>query len=211
MSTALDPAPTTTSDTARTVSLPLLDSLRIASPCPASWDQMVGDDITRHCAQCDLDVHNISAMSRADAEAFLQTRKNASRTCVRFFRRTDGTILTQDCPVGLALWRRRVAAGVSRVAAAVLFVFTGGMMLSGNRTPWLPERLRAMEPFKTVSAWLNPIAAPLPTPPVTMGVWIAGDIAPPPPPAPNPQPPANGGAQKKSSKTTAHAPRKANK
>ncbi|MDX2118013.1 MAG: hypothetical protein SFY96_07520 [Planctomycetota bacterium] len=210
MSTALDAGPqsATTADAPRTVSLPLLDSLRIASPCPASWVQMVGDDITRHCAQCDLDVHNISAMSREDAEAFLQARKNASRTCVRFFRRADGTILTQDCPVGLALWRRRAAAGVSRVAAAMLFVFTGGMMLSANRTPWLPERLRAMEPFKTVSAWLNPIAAP--APPITSGSWIAG-LAIAPPPAPNPQPPANGGVQKKSSKTTAHASRKANK
>jgi|GEM_PF-4363670 len=148
-------------------------------------------------------------MSREDAEAFLQARKGASRTCIRFFRRTDGTILSQDCPVGIALWRRRVAAGVSRVAAAVLFVFTGGLMLSGNRTPWLPDRLRAMEPFKTVSTWLNPIAAP--TPRVMMGQWIAGAIAPLPPPAPNPPPPANAAPKKNSPKTTDHAPRKAHK
>src|SRR5262249_17689587 len=38
------------------------------------------------------------------------------RLCIRFYRRADGTILTQNCPRGLSVLIRRI----SRIAAAVL-------------------------------------------------------------------------------------------
>src|SRR5262245_10585878 len=51
---------------------PFLDTLKVASPCPASWDEMVGDERTRFCGKCQKNVHNVSEMTRAEAETFLQ-------------------------------------------------------------------------------------------------------------------------------------------
>lgn len=175
-----------------TVPLPLLPQIRIASPCSARWEDMTGDSPTRHCAQCDLDVHNLSAMTADEAEAFLRARAGAGRVCARFYRRTDGTILTRDCPVGLALWRRRAAGAVTRIAAAGLFLATGGWMLSPARRDAAAERLRALQPFRAVCDWINPAAPP----PVTRVLTpVMGDIcipapAPTPTPAPAPAPSA---------------------
>lgn len=82
-----------------------LEQIRIASPCKASWDAMAGDDKTRHCGQCDKDVHDLSAMTRAEAEALVNGGQ-AGRMCVKMWVRQDGTVLTADCPVGLARVRR---------------------------------------------------------------------------------------------------------
>jgi hypothetical protein len=102
--------------------LPTLDDVRVAAACNVSWDAMVGDDRVRHCNQCGKNVYQLSAMTRAEAEALVQDRMD-DMPCVRFYRRADGTMLTQDCPVGVGRRRRRrlVIAGVV-TAAAVLVV-----------------------------------------------------------------------------------------
>src|SRR6516165_4128226 len=92
----------------------LLDNIRVASPCPASWEKMSGDDRVRHCQEGKLNVYNLSDMTRAEAEQLITSREG--RLCVRFFRRADGTILTRDCPRGL----RALSERVSRIAGAVL-------------------------------------------------------------------------------------------
>ena len=35
-----------------------LQDIRIASPCPADWDKMVGDERVRHCSECNFNVYN---------------------------------------------------------------------------------------------------------------------------------------------------------
>jgi len=94
--------------------LVVLDNIHVAAPCPADWMKMSGNDRVRHCCECNLNVYNISEMTRAQAEELIRTHEG--RLCVRFYRRADGTILTKDCPCGLQVLIRRV----SRVAAAVL-------------------------------------------------------------------------------------------
>ncbi len=76
-----------------------LENIRIASPCTASWEKMAGDERARHCAECHLNVYNISAMTRREAEQLITSHEG--RLCLRFYRRNDGTVLTQDCPRGL--------------------------------------------------------------------------------------------------------------
>ncbi|MFO0590096.1 MAG: hypothetical protein U0441_21320 [Polyangiaceae bacterium] len=104
---------------------PLLDSLKIASPCHESWDAMVGDDRTRFCGKCQTNVHNISEMPRAEAEAFLQSV--AGPVCIRMYKRTDGTVLTADCPVGVRkkrvkrLFLATIGTGLAAAAGAVAF------------------------------------------------------------------------------------------
>jgi hypothetical protein len=97
----------------------LLDRVRVASPCSAKWDEMVGDERERFCLSCDKQVFNISAMSRPDAEAFLAARV-AEKTCIRFFRRADGTILTEDCPTGVRKKRLRVIGAVAVGGGALM-------------------------------------------------------------------------------------------
>jgi hypothetical protein len=101
--------------------LPVLDNLRVASPCSARWDNLVGDDRVRSCADCQKNVYNLSELTREDAEALIREREG--RLCVRYFQRADGTVLFKDCPVGVRRRRyRKVAAfGVAASVAAAAF------------------------------------------------------------------------------------------
>jgi hypothetical protein len=101
----------------------LLDQIQIASPCSADWNAMQGDERRRFCEQCKLHVHNLSAMTRDEAEALLLSAASG-RVCTRFFRRADGTVLTRDCPVGVRARLRRTWARACALASA-LFVFAG--------------------------------------------------------------------------------------
>lgn len=96
-----------------------LDNLRIASPCPVGWEQMTGDERIRLCRLCDLHVYNIAEMSRKEA-ASLIANSEGGRICARLFRRTDGTIITRDCPVGLRAIKRRVSKTATAVFATVM-------------------------------------------------------------------------------------------
>jgi len=102
-----------------------LDSLKIAAPCPADWDQMFSfeDKRVRFCSQCNLNVYNLSDMSRQEAEALIT--KTEGRLCVRFYRRADGSVLTQNCPVGLTKIKRRVAWAAQVVVGMALGVVSG--------------------------------------------------------------------------------------
>src|SRR5688572_29745486 len=106
----------------------VLENIRIASPCNADWDEMTGSDSVRFCGQCEKNVYKLSAMTRAEAEA-LVTAKD-SKMCVRLYQRTDGTVLTQDCPVGVRRLRIRsrlwaTVTGATATAALMLGVVSG--------------------------------------------------------------------------------------
>lgn len=94
-----------------------LESLRVASPCSASWDDMPGDDAVRYCGVCQLNVYNLSGMTRAEAETLING--SGGRLCVQLFRRADGTIMTADCPTGLRTIRRRLAQFAAALVALV--------------------------------------------------------------------------------------------
>ncbi|HEX4450623.1 MAG TPA: hypothetical protein VH143_07125 [Kofleriaceae bacterium] len=98
-------------------SLPMLDNLRVATPCRANWDRMLGDDRVRHCNDCNKNVFNLSAMTRDQAEALI-VAKNGD-LCARYYQRADGTILLSDCTVGVSQRnkRRLVAAGALALLA----------------------------------------------------------------------------------------------
>jgi hypothetical protein len=97
--------------------LPVLPNIRIAAPCPASWDAMVGDRRVRACTHCKQNVFNLSAMARADAEELI--REKQGNLCAQYYQRADGTILLADCEVGIAerRTRRRFTAGAAVLLA----------------------------------------------------------------------------------------------
>jgi hypothetical protein len=100
----------------------ILDNIAIATPCSASWDGMKGDDRVRDCSQCRLSVYNLSAMSKHEAETLI--RERAGNVCVRLYRRFDGTVITDDCPLALRKLRDSLnyAAGI---LATLLSFFLG--------------------------------------------------------------------------------------
>src|SRR3954452_3568783 len=89
----------TTEEAARRTAPAVLDDIRIASPCPARWEDMVGDRRSRHCQECDRSVYDLSEMTAAQALDLIRERNG--RLCVRLYRRADGRVMTADCPVGV--------------------------------------------------------------------------------------------------------------
>lgn len=97
-----------------------IDRLRVATPCPISWEQMTGNDRVRFCDQCQLNVYNISELTRLEAETLIASTEG--RICARLFRRADGSVLTKDCPVGLRALRMRVSKRAAAVFAALVSI-----------------------------------------------------------------------------------------
>ncbi len=101
-----------------------LDNIKVASPCSQDWDAMIGTERKRYCRECKLNVYNLSGMTRAEAENLLLNSEG--RLCVRFYRRADGSVLTQDCPVGWRAIKRRVSK-MAAAFASLVFGLVGGL------------------------------------------------------------------------------------
>lgn len=104
--------------------LPVLDQIRVASPCTADWNRMTGDNRTRHCGECQKNVYNLSGMTREEAEALIIERNGD--LCVRYYQRHDGTILLADCTIGAQHKRRQ-----RRIAAGAAALVAGGLAAAG--------------------------------------------------------------------------------
>ena len=130
----------------------LLNSIHIASPCEAPWEEMKGDERVRFCAQCKLNVYNISEMTTEEAEKLVREGEGGG-LCLRLYRRADGMVLTRDCPVGLFAVRRRlamVAAGLAGIAVLIPNAL-------GIDTPAQLSKLKDVQPFKSIlSVFLRP-------------------------------------------------------
>jgi hypothetical protein len=114
-----------------------LDHVTVAAPCNVGWDNMVGNERVRFCGQCSLNVYNLSAMSKGDAERLVS--QTEGRLCVRYYRRADGTILTKNCPVGLRALKRRLSRIASASISAALSFFAGILAATGLRErPLIP-------------------------------------------------------------------------
>ncbi|MFT5524681.1 MAG: hypothetical protein ACI9G1_004324 [Pirellulaceae bacterium] len=128
-----------------------LGQIRVASPCSALWEKMAGDERSRFCEQCDKSVFNISGMPQHEAEDFLNAV--TASVCVRLYRRADGTIITNDCPVGLRAVRLKIAQFVA-ATVALLGMLTctvtfgtatfGAFNRAGDRTSGAVEALKNM-------------------------------------------------------------------
>ncbi|HVQ55701.1 MAG TPA: PASTA domain-containing protein, partial [Pyrinomonadaceae bacterium] len=97
-----------------------LNNIKIASPCSADWEGMFGNERKRFCGDCKLNVYNLSGMTRTEAESLLEQAEGG--LCVRYYRRADGTILTQDCPVGWAKVKQR-ASMIATAAFSLIVSF----------------------------------------------------------------------------------------
>ncbi len=143
-----------------TLSLNVID---IARPCPADWDAMHGNDQVRFCDHCQLNVYNLSQMTRSAAEQLLIEKEG--HLCVRLYRRMDGTVITRDCE---GAWKLAVKK-LSRLAA-----LSCAAVLSGLFAPFGLSDQQAMAagtepsmPVKLAERWIRSLSAPA-APPVAM-------------------------------------------
>ena len=122
-----------------------LNNLTVPSPCPADWDSMIGNDQVRFCEHCSLDVHNLSRMTRNQAER-LVARSNR-RLCVRYHHDPAGRPVT--LPVAQKL--HRISRRVSRIAAgaftATLSVTSAVAQGSSSFQSGNPNPPRATQPI----------------------------------------------------------------
>lgn len=102
-----------------------LDVIEVAEPCTRPWEAMAGDERVRYCEGCHKHVHNLSAMSRGEAERLVC--EAAGRLCVRFERAVDGRVQTLEyrAPLrkgrGWKFWTVASTCAASIVAGANAF------------------------------------------------------------------------------------------
>ena len=111
--------------------LNVIDTLRVATPCSADWDLMAGDDKQRFCKSCEKHVYNLPLLSPDELVDLIE--RTEGKFCGRLYERRDGTVLTGDCPVGLAAQLAATRRGRRRIgAAAVLAATAAAMMLAAG-------------------------------------------------------------------------------
>lgn len=59
-----------------------LKQIEVKNPCSQDWDEMTGNDQVRFCSHCNLNVNNLSAMTRKQALKIV--RESNGRICVRY-------------------------------------------------------------------------------------------------------------------------------
>ncbi len=164
------------------------DKIDIATPCHADWSQMAGDDRVRHCGDCRLNVYNVAAMTRAEAATLIATNEGG-RTCLRLYRRPDGTLLTQDCWARLRAARQR---GWLAFAAALVIVGLTQLGLRFSALGWLIKQQQRKPPVVSIEPPGIPMmGAPRPVvvpPPDDERHYLKGEMAAPAPVTKPPKP-----------------------
>jgi hypothetical protein len=144
-----------------------LEDLRIATPCRADWNDMVGDERVRFCATCAKQVFNLSELTRAEADALIAEKYGD--LCGRYYQRADGTILLADCTVGGSGTRARSFVLATALAAGAAYA----KLYRGAPPPPFPidDSFAVAGPISE----LEEPTDPPPEPPVS-GRWIGGEI-----------------------------------
>jgi hypothetical protein len=164
-----------------------LEDVRVAQPCHASWDKMDGDGTARFCQSCHKNVYNLSEMTRQQAEALIAEKEG--NLCVRYYRRADGTVMTDDCPVGLRLIRKPykwLLAG-----AACVFAWGSSLAYAVTRNQPEPEAGNGapVRRFSPADFEIGDVALPLPEPTPTAEPTPTPSATPTPEPTAEPTPP----------------------
>lgn len=152
-----------------TTQLPILQTIRIASPCNVAWASMQGNERTRYCGACEKRVYNLVGMSDgAVAELF---ESQGDDVCIRLYQRHDGTLMTQDCPTGFLAARRRFRRTIGAIGAVATFLLTAGIVR--GQLSSRGGSIISMRPFAQIANWLSPTPVTPARPTMVMGKRIA--------------------------------------
>jgi hypothetical protein len=150
-----------------------LNNIKVASPCSSDWDGMLGTSRQRYCGECKLNVYNLSGMTRPEAENLLIRAEGS--ICVRYFRRSDGTVLTQDCPVGWQAVKKRMQSYWTAAFSLIFGIFTGlGINTLFNRADSIGYPVMGTIPAVSNNRPITPIET---IPPQQRPIEIMGAIA----------------------------------
>lgn len=111
----------------------ILDRVSIGSSCQTDWEAMNGDQHQRYCDQCEKSVHNLSQLTRSQAEGLI-ARTNG-KLCARLERRPDGSILTADKSYSLPRFNHKFLRIASATMSAALSI---APMVAAKPTKSLP-------------------------------------------------------------------------
>lgn len=143
--------------------LPLIDRLRVGTACDVGWDNMTDAGRDRHCARCDLVVHDVSSMTRIEVEALLEGRERGERVCLhRVVRVSDGAVLVR----GGYIERPRRAPPSRLVAAAVATATAMTACSPSTAARRSPDTVIAVAPVESTPPTIetSPASPALPTP-----------------------------------------------
>lgn len=161
--------------------------LPIASPCSERFAAMaVRDQTRRYCDRCEQEVHDLSSMTRAEAEYFmLQRHRRGQPTCVRVEVRPDREIRFRPAPPrtagpALVAFAGLMAACTGHLEASDLESPEDGLLcedVSGYTIPCIddgrePEPVEVIEDLEPLEE-LEPVQEP--TEPVDPPQWADGD------------------------------------
>ncbi|MFK7819043.1 MAG: hypothetical protein AB8G99_10015 [Planctomycetaceae bacterium] len=101
--------------------LPILNRSSIPNPCPVAWDDMTGDDKSRHCSQCDKSVYHLSNRTAQEATKLIADHKGD--LCVQgIFRVSDGKLITKPTrKQRLGRFIRRMIVATATLPLVALF------------------------------------------------------------------------------------------
>lgn len=140
-----------------------LNNIKVAAPCTADWRFMCGNERVRFCGQCSKNVYNLSALTREQAEDLIL--RNEGRLCVRFYRRKDGTIILNNCPVGLrAIKARYNSTKATILKAALSFMAYLGVLWWVEGKPADRPVMGTMVPTGEVITTMGEVWAPVDSP-----------------------------------------------
>lgn len=127
--------------------------LTIGKACPMRWQDLHGSSKRRFCEQCQLHVHNLSAMSARERDRFV--RESGGRACIAYRLNADGTL---HAPT----WWSRVTWPLRHPRAAALAVL--GTVLpfafsACTQTEPLPPTLGVPMPPPTTDGGSKPPAS----------------------------------------------------
>ena len=162
------------------VSLSIVDSIRVDSPCHESWEAMEGDARERFCASCRHSVNNISEMTREEAAVLLAGAGPGKRVCVRFRRRADGEIIFRKAPTapGIGMILKRAAMIGLGVLAFLRFQSPVQAENSEQGDVYVPPHERMIMGEMTAPQ-LQQTPAPTVSPEPTLPCHTMGLVAPP--------------------------------
>ncbi len=150
-----------------------LNRMKIASPCPASWAEMTGDDRARFCASCEKHVYDFSKMTAAEGMALI--REKEGQVCGRLWRRADGTVLTADCPVGARRARRRHGVLVSKAAAWVVASLAANLACAPKQPVKVVQTAPAAKPAAPIRTMTTTVDYSKPIPEATVRICESGN------------------------------------
>jgi len=106
-----------------------LSQIKIATPCPADWNKMKGDERVRFCGDCKLNVYSSAGLTQEEVMDLVRRRQMGERICMQLHKRADGTLITKDCPVGVSL-AARMKRRMMALRFAMISLISGVLLVS---------------------------------------------------------------------------------